>query len=114
MAQAPSEPMRTAAGASMLRGDAALPFKDIVRSFDTFAAITIPPAIAAGELSPAVTTGAQWKPGCPTKVVVVRTYYTWKLFTPGISKLANLSGGRRLLTSGAAFRNEPFPPTGAC
>ena len=36
MAQAPSEPMRTAAGASMLRGDAALPFKDIIRSFDQF------------------------------------------------------------------------------
>ena len=31
-----SEPMRTAAGASMMRGDAALPFKDIVRSFDNF------------------------------------------------------------------------------
>jgi hypothetical protein len=36
MAQAPSEPFRTAAGASMLRGDQALPFKDIVRSFDQF------------------------------------------------------------------------------
>ena len=36
MAQTPSEPMRTAAGASMMRGDAALPFKDIVRSFDSF------------------------------------------------------------------------------
>lgn len=36
MSQAPSEPMRTAAGASMLRGDAALPFKDIVRQFDSF------------------------------------------------------------------------------
>lgn len=36
MAQAPSEPMRTAAGASMLRGDAALPFKDIIRNFDSF------------------------------------------------------------------------------
>ena len=32
----PSEPFRTAAGASMLRGDAALPFKDVVRNFDTF------------------------------------------------------------------------------
>lgn len=31
-----SEPMRTAAGASMMRADAALPFKDIVRNFDTF------------------------------------------------------------------------------
>jgi len=36
MANSPSEPMRTAAGASMLRGDAALPFKDIVRAFDAF------------------------------------------------------------------------------
>jgi hypothetical protein len=32
----PSEPFRTAAGASMLRGDAALPFKDVVRNFDVF------------------------------------------------------------------------------
>jgi hypothetical protein len=36
MSKAPSEPMRTAAGASMLRGDASLPFKDIVRNFDSF------------------------------------------------------------------------------
>ena len=36
MEKMPSEPMRTAAGASMLRGDAALPFKDIVRNFDGF------------------------------------------------------------------------------
>jgi hypothetical protein len=36
VAKTPSEPMRTAAGASMLRGDAALPFKDIVRNFDTY------------------------------------------------------------------------------
>jgi hypothetical protein len=31
-----AEPMRTAAGASMLRADAALPFKDVVRNFDSF------------------------------------------------------------------------------
>lgn len=36
MSKAPSEPMRTVAGASMLRGDAALPFKDLVRNFDVF------------------------------------------------------------------------------
>lgn len=36
MDKQPSEPLRTAAGASMLRGEAALPFKDIIRSFDTF------------------------------------------------------------------------------
>lgn len=32
----PSEPFRTAAGASMLRGQEQLPFKDIIRSFDSF------------------------------------------------------------------------------
>lgn len=36
MTQVPSEAMRTAAGGSMLRGDASLPFKDIVRNYDTF------------------------------------------------------------------------------
>lgn len=36
MQRGPSEPFRTAAGASMLRGDAALPFKDVVRNFDRF------------------------------------------------------------------------------
>ena len=34
--QMPSEPFRTAAGASMLRGNQALPFKDMVRSYDSF------------------------------------------------------------------------------
>src|ERR1019366_30052 len=36
MEKMPSEPMRTLGGASMIRGDAALPFKDIVRNFDQF------------------------------------------------------------------------------
>jgi hypothetical protein len=41
-----SEPMRTAAGASMMRGDAALPFKDIVRNFDQFTQSAINSLIA--------------------------------------------------------------------
>jgi len=36
MQKGPSEPFRTAAGASMLQGLAALPFKDVVRNFDVF------------------------------------------------------------------------------
>lgn len=32
----PSEPFRNAAGASMIRGDLALPFKDAIRNFDQF------------------------------------------------------------------------------
>jgi len=36
MQKGPSEPFRTAAGASMIQGQAALPFKDVVRNFDIF------------------------------------------------------------------------------
>jgi hypothetical protein len=36
MSNGPSEPFRTATGASLLKGDAALPFKDVVRNFDLF------------------------------------------------------------------------------
>jgi uncharacterized tellurite resistance protein B-like protein len=36
MQKGPSEPFRTAAGASMLRGEMSLPFKDVVRNFDNF------------------------------------------------------------------------------
>lgn len=36
MTKVPSEAMRTAAGGSMVQGNAALPFKDIVRNFDSF------------------------------------------------------------------------------
>lgn len=36
MQKGPSEPFRTAAGASMIQGQAALPFKDVIRNFDVF------------------------------------------------------------------------------
>lgn len=36
MQKGPSEPFRTAAGASMIQGAAGLPFKDVVRNFDRF------------------------------------------------------------------------------
>jgi hypothetical protein len=46
MQKGPSEPFRTAAGASMLRGDAALPFKDVVRNFDMFSQSVIGSLVA--------------------------------------------------------------------
>jgi Flp pilus assembly protein TadG len=79
-----------------------------VRRFQTFASVNLPPPLMEGALTTAVTTNAQYTPGGPLEVVVVRTFYDWKLFTPGISKLANLGEDRRLLTATAAFRNEPY------
>ena len=79
-----------------------------VRKFSTFSGIALPNAYNGKELSADVTTAAKFQPGVALDVVVVRTYYEWKLFVPGLSQLANLSGGRRSLTAGAAFRNEPY------
>jgi Flp pilus assembly protein TadG len=80
-----------------------------VRTFTSFRDVNLPQPIQGNKLSDAVTKGAQFKPGGPMEVVVVRTYYEWKLFVPGMSQFANLEGNKRLLTGGAAFRNEPFP-----
>lgn len=42
-------------------------------------------------------------------VVLVRVFYTWPLFTPGLtSYLANVAGGKYLLSAATSFRNEPF------
>ena len=82
-----------------------------VRKFTAFSDITLPPAIKNGDISPDVSANASFQPGGPMDVVVVRAYYTWTLFLPGLDHLANISGNRRLLTAGAAFRNEPYSPT---
>ena len=79
-----------------------------VRKFDDFDAVVRPePLDADGELSTDVTSDA-YDPGEPYEVVVVRVYYPWSLFTPGLSHMSNMADGQRLLAAGAAFRNEPF------
>jgi Flp pilus assembly protein TadG len=49
-------------------------------------------------------------------VVLVRAFYKWPLFTPGLSTLlGNMHGSYHLLTTAAAFRNEPYTTTtGGC
>ncbi len=79
-----------------------------VRKFSNFSSISLPNAFSGQELSADVTTAAKFQPGVALDVVVVRVYYEWQLVVPGLSHLANLSGGRRSLTAGAAFRNEPY------
>ena len=79
-----------------------------VRKFEAFADVDLPDAMEGEELSEEVTTGSSFEPGEPMEVVVVRVYYEWELFMPGFTYLANMGGGKRLLTTGAAFRNEPY------
>jgi Flp pilus assembly protein TadG len=79
-----------------------------VRAFDDFDKVELsPPLTSEGELSSDVTNN-NFQPGAPLEVVVVRVYYEWALFAPGMTYMSNMSGGRRLLAAGAAFRNEPY------
>jgi Flp pilus assembly protein TadG len=49
-------------------------------------------------------------------VVLVRAFYKWPIFTPGLSTLlGNMHGQYHLLSTAAAFRNEPYTTTtGGC
>ncbi len=80
-----------------------------VRKFKDFASVNIPPALDSdGNLSGSVTKPA-YQIGKPMDVVVVRAYYEWSFVTPFIGKfLSNMSNDKRLLATGAAFRNEPY------
>lgn len=83
-----------------------------VRAFADFDAVVLPaPLTAEGELSPDVTSD-MFDPGDPYEVVVVRVYYAWSLFAPGITLMSNMADSQRLLAAGAAFRNEPYAVAG--
>jgi Flp pilus assembly protein TadG len=70
------------------------------------------PLDAGGNLPPLTA----FNVGAACDVVLVRAYYKWPVFTPGLSYfLANVTGGYHLLASAAAFRNEPYTTTtGGC
>ncbi len=46
--------------------------------------------------------------GDPGDYMVVRLYYPWRFLTPPISRLVAASGGRVVLSAGAAFRVENY------
>jgi Flp pilus assembly protein TadG len=50
-----------------------------------------------------------WNPGVGGEIVVVRVFYRWPvLFNIMGFDMADIGGRQRLMTSVAAFRNEPF------
>jgi hypothetical protein len=59
---------------------------------------------------------ATFNVGNACDVVLVRAFYRWPVFTPGLATLlANMAGNNHLLASAAAFRNEPYTTTtGGC
>jgi Flp pilus assembly protein TadG len=65
-----------------------------------------PPTDAAGNLKATLN---NYVPGTACNVVLVRTFYTWKVITPMLSPfLTNITGGYHLVSATSAFRNEPF------
>ncbi len=86
------------------------------RTFASFAGLAASPSQAGGAFDPDATC---WSPGKPTDIVLVRIYYKWRLFTPGLNRALQNMGdgsGQRLITTATAFRNEPYsdePPAGA-
>ncbi|MEM8812221.1 MAG: TadE/TadG family type IV pilus assembly protein [Pseudomonadota bacterium] len=79
-----------------------------VRTFNTFASVTIPDPINGDD--EVDDTSFAYDDGGPETIVVVRVYYEWPLFTNMIQTgFGNLASGNRLIASVVAFRNEPFP-----
>ena len=77
-----------------------------VRTYATFAAVTNPPVVSNGVFNSAA---LAFTPGTANSIVVVRAYYQWTLIAPLFNQaLQQLNGGVALLTSTAAFRNEPY------
>lgn len=75
-----------------------------------FSNLVITNPVTAGSYDPSK---LKFNPGASCSVVTVTLYYPWQLFVTGLGyNISNLSGGKRLLSATAAFRNEPY--SGAC
>lgn len=80
-----------------------------VRSFNDFADIQNNP-IAPLDKDGKLTNNFNFNTGGPRSIVLVSTFYPWRLINAISSvSLSNMAGGDRLLSASAAFRNEPFP-----
>ena len=77
-----------------------------VQSYSAFSSVNISsPIDASNNFVPP----NNYLPGGPGDIVVVRIFYQWPIFVTGLKfDIANLSGGKRLLTATAAFQNEPY------
>ena len=87
-----------------------------VRTFSSFAGLASNTPTPGSSFDPNATC---FTAGEPTDIVLVRTYYRWRLFTPLLNNaLQNMGAGsgKRLISSATAFRNEPYnenAPVGA-
>jgi Flp pilus assembly protein TadG len=77
-----------------------------VRTYASYTAIAEPNPISNQQITQASLTFA---PGAAGSIVMVRAFYRWQLFTPGLDLMvATLNGGSTLISATAAFKNEPY------
>jgi len=96
-------------GLGWLEGECGSNLHVDVRKYPTFAGIQQLTPISNNTVNTGTFT---FDPGCAGDIVVVRTYYQWTLFTPLLSgAVATLDGGKILVSSTLAFRNEPYATT---
>lgn len=80
-----------------------------VKSYSSFDSIT-PQDLALPVTNRQFVDPARYQPGGRNDIVMVRVYYQWQFYVTNLGfNVANLGGGKRLLTASFAFRNEPFP-----
>ncbi len=76
-----------------------------VRKFQDFTNVNFTDPIVNGNLQ----NNFNFTPGGQGEVILVRVFYVWDVNAPFIGTfLSNMNGGKRLLSSAIAFRNEPF------
>lgn len=77
-----------------------------VRVFTSFQNASSPNPVSNGQVS---SQNLTFNAGAAGDIVLVTAYYQWKPLTPYLSTgLGLLNNGSTLLTSSAAFRNEPY------
>ena len=76
-----------------------------VKNYPAFAAIPTAKPITNGVLD----NNLGYAPGNPGDIVVVKLMYQWPVYVSLLGlNLSDMSGGKRLLMSTVAFRNEPY------
>ncbi len=87
-----------------LRSECATKLYVNVKTFPKFAEVTLEPPKDENELK-----AEPFTTGGPEDIVVVRTYFEWSLITPLMNQgLVSIGAGKRLISSTATFRNEPY------
>jgi Flp pilus assembly protein TadG len=84
-----------------------------LRSYASFGSSAYPSvADSNGMIDPAK---LEVDPAADCSVVLLRSFYPWKILTPMMSVLLqNTTTGFRMLSSSSAFRTEPYSPGSTC